>query len=88
MGGGETLYLGDRIDLRAIDADTTRDGNQAFAFGGTGKGHVWTAAAGSGRTWVYANTDADNAAELAVLLHDDSYETTRPGDYIAADFFL
>ena len=33
---------GDLIDLRGIDADTTRAGDQAFAFGAAhGRGHLW-----------------------------------------------
>ncbi|TNC51944.1 hypothetical protein FHG66_03815 [Rubellimicrobium rubrum] len=30
----------DRIDLQALDADTTRDGDQAFTWGGSGIGHL------------------------------------------------
>lgn len=39
---------GDKIDLSAIDADTTRSGDQAFTFAGTGPGHLTITGIGGG----------------------------------------
>jgi Ca2+-binding RTX toxin-like protein len=62
---------GDRIDLRGIDADTKKKGDQNFAFIGT---NAFTKA-GQVRyektkkdTYVYLNTDSDKAAEAVIKL--------------------
>lgn len=63
----------DRIDLRAIDADTTRAGNQSFdligddAFGGNG-GELQVIDVSDARTLVRADVDADGRADFAILL--------------------
>lgn len=75
---------GDRIDLRGIDADILAHGNQAFVFGGTGRGHLWLRDVGS-VTHVYGNVDADRAAEFEVAILDGH---TRAADYSANDFLL
>lgn len=75
---------GDLIDLHALDADTTRPGNQAFVFGGTGAGHVWLRDVGA-VTHVYANTDADRAPEFELAILDGH---TRASAYTAEDFLL
>ncbi|MGO4388427.1 cadherin domain-containing protein [Microvirga sp. 2YAF29] len=62
---------GDRLDLRAIDANTTRKGNQNFSFIGnddfTKAGQVRYEKAGN-YTYVYFNTDNDKAAEGVIKL--------------------
>lgn len=62
---------GDRIDLSAIDANRAVDGNQAFAFIGSG---AFTAAGqlhvvqADGHSYLEGNMDADLAAELVIRL--------------------
>ena len=74
-GGGGNAFdgaggaAGDRIDLVDIDANTTVAGNQAFLFGGTGKGHVWCVNSGN-VTQVFANVDNDAAAEFQLNILD------------------
>lgn len=75
---------GDRIDLSAIDADTTAAGNQAFTFGGTGKGHVWCVDNGA-TTSVLANIDNDAGAEFRLDILDGGVLAAA---YKAADFIL
>ncbi len=76
---------GDRLDLRSIDADQTRPGNQPFDFGNnTGRGDLWTVNR-AGNTLVLGNTDNDGANELAVLIEDGAI---RADAYVAADFLL
>ena len=93
-GGGAIAFQGagtaggDRIDLRPIDADTGRDGNQTFKWGGQsqkGTGHVWLANEGS-NTAIRANTDTDAAAEFKLLIADGT--GISAGDYTAGDFLL
>jgi serralysin len=89
-GGGATAFQGagadggDRIDISGIDADATVAGNQAFAFGGTGKGHVWCVNSGS-TTAVFANVDNDAAAEFQVNILDAGVLASA---YKAVDFIL
>ncbi len=73
----------DTIDLRAIDADTTRGGNQAFDFVGTGglrdAGDLRIVKQGA--DWlVRADVDGDGRGDLEILLQG----ADRPG----ADSFL
>ncbi|HVL21058.1 MAG TPA: M10 family metallopeptidase, partial [Amaricoccus sp.] len=76
---------GDRIDLRGIDADTTRAGDQAFAFGaGHGRGHLWLEETEK-VTYVCGNVDGDAAAELQLAIVDG---VTRAAAYGADDFLL
>lgn len=75
---------GDRIDLSAIDANTGLAGNQTFAFGGSGAGHVRLVEQGR-FTVVLANTDSDPAAELRIVIDDHG---TRASGYTADDFVL
>ncbi|MBP1862315.1 calcium-binding protein [Rhizobium herbae] len=65
---------GDRIDLSAIDANTTASGNQAFTYLGTG---VFTGKAGELRyikdtsdTYVYGDTNGDKKVDFAIHLDD------------------
>ncbi|HET9068592.1 MAG TPA: M10 family metallopeptidase [Amaricoccus sp.] len=89
-GGGGAAFqgagaaAGDRIDLAAIDANVTAGGNQAFVYGGTGKGHVWAVNSGS-TTVIYANVDNDAAAEFQLNILDGGVLASA---YKAADFFL
>ena len=89
-GGGGTAFdgaggaAGDRFDLFDIDANTTAGGNEAFLFGGTGKGHVWCVNAGN-VTRVFANVDNDAAAEFQLNILDLGVLANA---YTAADFIL
>jgi Ca2+-binding RTX toxin-like protein len=65
---------GDHIDLSSIDANTYRDGNQAFKFIGD---HGFTGHAGElridhkrGDTHVYADVDGNGKADLAIHVDD------------------
>jgi serralysin len=76
---------GDRIDLRPIDADTTRGGNQGFVLDGhRTAGHVWLTER-SGVTHVWANTDRDATPEFDLAIHDGGL---RPWHYSAHDFLF
>lgn len=65
---------GDRIDLSYVDANTHRDGNQAFKFIGD---HEFTGHAGELRvdhkrsdTHVYADVDGNGKADMAIHVDD------------------
>lgn len=76
---------GDLIDLRAIDADVTRGGNQAFTWGGGfGSGHLRTAEYGDW-TIVQGNLDNDRYAELVIYINDGRQSASA---YYAGDFIL
>lgn len=81
---GAGVAAGDRIDLLDIDANTTAAGNQAFIFGGTGKGHVWCVNSGN-VTQVFANVDNDAAAEFQLNILDLGVLASA---YKAVDFIL
>lgn len=64
----------DRIDLSAIDANTSASGNQAFSFSGTA---AFTGVAGelrydklSSDTYIYADANGDKVADLKIRLDD------------------
>ena len=80
-----TRSQGDRIDLSAIDANTTLAGNQAFAFIGSDR---FSKTAGELRihqtatsTLVQADVDGDGRADFAIQID-------RPIALIAGDFIL
>lgn len=75
---------GDLVDLRGIDADALAGGDQAFAFGGTGRGHLWLRDVGS-VTHVYGNIDSDRAPDFELAILDGA---VRAADYSADDFLL
>jgi serralysin len=76
---------GDALDLRGIDADAVRNGNQAFALdGGQGRGRLWLEEQGD-VTWVRGNTDGDTAAEFVLAILDGG---VRAAGYSAGDFLL
>lgn len=75
---------GDLIDLRGIDADTSTAGDQAFLFGGSGRGHLWLEDVRS-VTHVYGNVDADRAAEFQLAISDGGILANQ---YTAEDFLL
>lgn len=82
---GAGAARGDRIDLREIDADATRPGDQAFRFGTeTGLGRLYLRDV-LGDTVVFGNTDRDATAEFALIIADGA---TRASDYRASDFLL
>ncbi|WP_331376361.1 M10 family metallopeptidase [Sinorhizobium chiapasense] len=77
--GRDTLYdfvasQSDRLDLSAIDANTTATGNQAFVFVGTaafsgGKGELRYDRAASD-TYIYGDVNGDRKADFAIHLDD------------------
>jgi Ca2+-binding RTX toxin-like protein len=75
---------GDRIDLRALDANTTRAGNQAFDFIGaaafTGhKGDLRAVISGN-ETQITADIDGDRRADMQITL--DDAVTLQSGDFL------
>jgi Ca2+-binding RTX toxin-like protein len=72
----DDLEAGDRIDLSAIDADTTQAGNQAFVHVEALDGHAGQLAmsydGGSDTTHLVADTDGDGAADMEVLILGDA----------------
>ncbi|CAN7346072.1 M10 family metallopeptidase C-terminal domain-containing protein [Rhizobium sp. LjRoot254] len=69
-----TSKSGDHIDLSSIDANTHRDGNQAFKFIGD---HDFTGHAGElrvdhkrGDTHLYADVDGNGKADMAIHVDD------------------
>lgn len=89
-GDGATAFQGagnasgDRIDLGDIDANTLSGGNQAFLFGGSGRGHLSLTESG-GNTIIHGNIDNDAAFEFELVIADGS---VRASAYTAADFYL
>ncbi|PKP67638.1 MAG: hypothetical protein CVT86_01045 [Alphaproteobacteria bacterium HGW-Alphaproteobacteria-8] len=99
-GAGIQLFLPgfpapveDRIDLSAIDANTTVAGNQAFTYWGVqttvaglskGAGALWAQNVGS-ETVIFGNIDADNTIEFALRIADGA---TSAGAYWGGDFVL
>lgn len=76
---------GDLFDLRGVDADTTRPGNQPFVLGHDGKGGLIVVDA-DGYTEIRGNTDDDEAFELLILVDDGPI--TDALNYSAKDFAL
>lgn len=82
---GPGKAAGDLIDLKAIDANSTRAGDQAFVFGASqGKGRLWAVDVGT-NTHIYGNTDKDRAPEFELIIEDGA---TRASAYTAHDFIL
>lgn len=74
--GGAAFEAGEKIDLSAIDANTTAGGNQAFVFSGAigsgaagAKGHLYVTTVGQD-TIVRGNTDNDAAWEIQIAIED------------------
>ncbi len=88
--GGDALdgpgrERGDRIDLRGIDANSDRAGDQAFVLGdGKGAGRLWLVNDGS-VTHIYGNTDRDAAPEFDIRIADGG---VRASAYTVDDFYL
>ncbi len=72
------------IDLSAIDAIASRGGNQAFLFGGNGKGHLRLLDR-DGDTLVCADTAGTSAYDFVLRLADGK---TLANAYTADDFIL
>jgi serralysin len=81
---GAGVAGGDVIDLSGIDADAGAGGNQAFTFGGVGRGQVSVIELG-GNTLVRANVDGDAAFEFELLIEDGDVPASAYG---AGDFVL
>ena len=75
---------GDRVDLSGIDADATRPGNQAFAFGATAVGSLHLFDLGAD-TLVRGNVDPESGFEFAIVIRDGA---ARASDYGPGDFIL
>ena len=83
---GAGSAVGDRIDLRGIDAISGGSDN-AFKWGGTttkSAGYIWLATVGTD-TVIRGNTDSDSTAEFEVRIADGSVSHTA---YTSADFLL
>lgn len=76
--------LGDRFDLKDIDADFTVVGNQTFKFNGVGKGFISLQNVGS-NTEVFGNVDNDSLIEFHLVIEDAA---VLASSYTAADFIL
>ena len=67
-----TLRSGDRIDLKLVDANTKKRGDQKFSFIGDDEAFTATGQVRyektKGYTYVYLNTDSDKAAEAVIKL--------------------
>lgn len=77
----------DLIDLSAIDADATAEGNQAFSFiltanQFTGPGQIRAVQIGS-TTWLFGNTSFHPGSEMRIALRD-----VVATDLVALDFLL
>jgi serralysin len=82
---GPGSVVGDVMDLRAIDADRTEPGNQAFVFGeGPGRGHLWAHDVGEA-TVIHGNVDGDRAVEFQITIVDGAVPASA---YTDADFLL
>ena len=75
---------GDRIDLRLVDANSTRDYDQAFAFIGNA---AFSGTAGelryrqlSGNTYVLGDTNGDGVADFWIRL--DGLHSLNAGDFV------
>jgi Ca2+-binding RTX toxin-like protein len=82
---GPGAAAGDRIDLKLIDAKTGVPGDQAFKFGSAATGGVRVIESSGTTSVVLANTDADGAMELHVVINDWA---TPASAYTAHDFIL
>lgn len=76
---------GDKIDLRPVDAEEGRGGNQRFDFIGqrrfSGDEGELRYVRANGETRIFADTDGDRQAELTIILDD-------PINMLMSDFFL
>jgi Ca2+-binding RTX toxin-like protein len=76
---------GDLIDVRQIDANENRDGDQPFIFSNLRQGGL-SLTNDTKVTIVLAYVDSDPAAEFVLYIHDGA--AVRAEDYTAADFLL
>jgi Ca2+-binding RTX toxin-like protein len=89
-GDGATAFqgagnaVGDRIDLRGIDANEATAANDAFLFGGSGVRHLTLSNSGT-NTLVRGNTDGGADYEFELLIEDGDVLASA---YKAADFYL
>lgn len=76
---------GDRVNLRAIDAEASAAGNQNFSFigsaGFTGEGQVRAIQSGDD-TILRINTDGTSGAEMEIILRDVIASTLTDADFI------
>ena len=76
--------MGDLTDLRLIDANDVAPGDQAFTFGGAGKGRLRVIDL-AGSSLVQGNSDGDADFEFTLLIMDGGVLASA---YTAADFLL
>ena len=91
-----TFETEDKIDLRAIDANTATAADDDFTFLGeltdaqgqvAGPGVLWVHNDGdSNITFLHGNIDVDNSIELTIRIADGA--GTVAEDYWGGDFFL
>ncbi len=83
---------GDVFDLTAVDADSTRRGNQSLVFDsdGTGeKGTIWLEDSNKKNDpsiFIYTNSDDEPGPEMAIDI--ENWEGRDAADYTADDFLL
>ncbi|HEX2726890.1 MAG TPA: calcium-binding protein, partial [Beijerinckiaceae bacterium] len=78
---------GDRIDLRAIDADVTTGANEAFIFdvianSSPAKGHLSWFLGTSGEVFVQGNVDNDEDIEIQFRVFGSAVPGSQAGDYL------
>lgn len=76
---------GDQIDLSGIDANKDAPGNQSFALGGSGVGHLHVFNNLDGSTVILARTDSDYSMDLRIDIKDGAAPAVA---YTAEDFIL
>lgn len=82
---GVGAAAGDRVNVNAIDANTTVGGNQNFIFGGPFSiGHIRVINSGA-NSLIQGNVDNDPAAEFEIQVQDGG---AVAANYVAGDFFL
>ena len=79
------LRVGDRIDLRQIDANATLAGNQAFVLRGGAEAGIVRCVEGAEGTRLLGYVDSDADADFILLVDDGA---VRAAQYRAADFVL
>lgn len=73
------------IDVSGIDADAGRAGDQEFAFGGRGRGHLWLVDDASGNTRLRVAVDTRPGYDFEVIIRDGD---VMASDYTSFDFVL
>lgn len=84
--GGAGTPIGDRIDVSAIDANTSLAGHQDFVFGTSHAiGHLWAVDVGN-VTHIRGNVSGDATPEFDLAINDGA--GVHASDYASVDFIL